>query len=376
MAKYRVMIIDDDEDARRMIGLALRDRFEIVFAYDGLDALSKLETHEPDLAIIDVMMPLMDGYQVCAAIRRNAHFQAMPVLFLSAYGTKEHIKRAYEVGANLFMTKPVDPDRILKNLDFTITHEPPPLRNKRHSVSQLEMLERQQQNEMQRQQEAQPQAPPQPPPQAPPPRPTTAFGVGASARPTPATPAQPAPAPKPANGPAGERPRIMLVDDDTDMLMMLEIALRDDYEVVSATNGMEAVERLVDFQPDLMLLDIMMPKMNGYQLLQSVRRTPPTSALPVIILSAKSSAKDQEYAGRLGATLFLAKPCPIDHLLRTLSGITHGRNFRLRPKKLTVDQIKAKLEAKRQQYEHPPEEAVAKPPRKGPDDEIREHWEG
>jgi len=64
--------------------------------------------------VIDIMMPLMDGYQLCEAVRRHPRFSRMQVLFLSAFASKDNIKRGYAVGANLFMTKPVDPERVLK----------------------------------------------------------------------------------------------------------------------------------------------------------------------------------------------------------------------------------------------------------------------
>ena len=141
MGKYRIMIIDDDADTRHLIGLALRPRYEAVEVCDGLDALSKLELYEPDFAIIDIAMPVMDGFQVCEAIRHHQKFNSMQVMFLSGHDDKESIKKSYAVGANLFMTKPVDPERILKNIDFTIAHTPPPLHVKRHTTEEIERLE-------------------------------------------------------------------------------------------------------------------------------------------------------------------------------------------------------------------------------------------
>jgi DNA-binding response OmpR family regulator len=327
MAKYRIMIIDDDDDARRMLAMALRARFEVVEASDGLDALSKLEIFEPDFAIIDIMMPLMDGYQVCEAIRRNPRFGATQVLFLSAYGSKEHIKKSYAVGGNLFMTKPVDPERVLKNLDFTVKHEPPPLRPKTYTIEQLMAMDSAPKHSA-------------PLPAAP-----------LSAAPHPAAPPSPPPAapeaqaavhPPPAEAKTGKEqtPRILAIDDDTEMLKMLELALRDEFEVTTATNGLEAIECIVEHNPDLLLLDIMMPKMNGYQLLQSVRRNAYYKALPVIVLSAKSSPKDREYAARLGATNFIAKPYHVDELFAMIHSITQAPGFKVSAKKYTLYEIR------------------------------------
>ena len=317
MAKYRVMIVDDDADARQLLAIALRGRYETVQAGDGLDALAKLETYEPDFMIIDIMMPLMDGYQLCEAVRRHPRFRNMQVLFLSAFSSKENIKKGYAAGANLFLTKPVDPDRVIKNIEFTIQHEPPLPYTKRYPIEQLEKIEADQKA---KEQEALEQPAPAAPQAAP-----------LAQEPT----QQPIPAAMPQ-----VKARILVVDDDSEMVHMVDLMLRDDFEVTTASNGMEAIERMVDYEPDLMLLDIMMPKMNGYQLLQSVRRNAYFQNLPVVVLSAKSSAKDKEYAARLGATDFLAKPYNVENLLQVLKTIVTAQDFRIRPKKMSIYEIK------------------------------------
>ncbi len=358
--KYRIMIVDDDEDACRVLALVLRDSYEVVEAHDGLDALSKLEVYEPDLAIIDIMMPLMDGFQVCESIRRHPRFNNMQVMFLSAYGSKENIRHSYAVGANLFMTKPVDPGRVLKNIDFTIEHEPPPLRVKKYTIEQLKRMEEEEalriRMEVQHQEELKRRPPPEPvpPPQPEPkveskPEPAAARGHAEKARPAreatiKAAPDAECPAAPAAEGDeeaVGLPARLLIVDDDEEMQHMLDLAMREQYEVTSVLNGLEAIERIVDFEPDLMLLDIMMPKMNGYQVLQSIRRNRYLKSLPVIVISAKTSPKDREYAARLGATNFIAKPYKVDDLLKTLDTLVKTPGFKIKAKKMTIEQIRA-----------------------------------
>lgn len=341
MAKYRIMVVDDDDDARKMLGLALRQRYEVVEATDGLDALSKLETFEPDFAILDIMMPLMDGYQVCEAIRKHPRFKTMQVMFLSAFGSKENIKKGYAVGTNLFMTKPVDPERVLKNIDFTIQHEPPPMRVKKYTIEQLQKLDSEQQAQRKHQAPAAAEPTPPPPAAAPAAAPPREPSVGSARGPV-------VPGTQPVESATvrhGIRPRILVVDDDHELLQMVDLALRDDYEITTATNGLEAIEHMVDFEPDLMLLDIMMPKMNGYQLLQSIRRNAYFRNLPVIVISAKSTPRDREYAARLGATHFIAKPYAIDELLGTLVSVTTSPDFKISPKTATINEIRDRVYA-------------------------------
>ena len=350
MSKYRIMIVDDDADARCTLSIALQDRYEIVEANDGLDALSKLELYEPDIAIIDIMMPIMDGYHVCEAIRRHKRFNNMMVLFLSAYGSKENVIRSYDVGANLFLAKPIDPDRVLKNIEFSVQHEPPPLRTKKYTPEQLVKLEEEQILEARRKA----QEPPAP----------DALRGPESPEPPPTAVPEPAPEPEQVDIPEVDipeveivemeiegdaievedvptslLPRVLIVDDDQEMLNMLNLALRDAYEITTATNGLEAIERMVEYQPDFILLDIMMPKMNGYQLLQSIRRNAYFKNLPVVVISAKSSPKDRDYAARLGADHFIPKPYRIEELLQTTKEIVTARGFTIRVKKVSMFEI-------------------------------------
>lgn len=332
MNKYRILIVDDDDDMRRLIGMMLKARYEVVEACDGLDALSKLEIVEPDFAIIDIMMPLMDGYQVCEAIRRHPRFKAIQVLFLSAFGGTENIKKSYAVGANLFMTKPIDPERIVKNIDFTIEHEPPQRQPKRYTIEQIEALERARDHNQEKREAARESS--QRPAREWRPREESIFADD----PEPVVHA----APSVGIPSGGDRPRLLLVDDDPELIQMLDLALREEYEITTAGNGIEAIERMVDYQPDLMLIDIMMPRMNGYQLLQSIRRNAYFGQMPVIVLSAKSSAKDREYALKLGATQFLGKPFRMEELLGTVRGVVRAPEFKIRPKRMTIFEIRSR----------------------------------
>ena len=314
--KYRILVVDDDEDTRHMLHLALQERYEVVEATDGLDALSRLEDLEPDVAIIDYKMPMMDGHRLCEAIRRHREFNHMPVLFLSAYGSRETVKRSYAKGANLFMTKPVDPMRVLRNVDFTVSHDRPPLRRKTCTVEQIEQKRAQQRKKQ--------QPAPEPRPEAAPPHPETPQKAGRSVKPK----------------TARMRPRVLVVDDDPETVHMLELTLVDDYEVVTASDGMEAIERVVSDQPDMLIVDVMMPKLNGYQLIQSVKRNLYYRHLPIVVLSAKTSARDRTYAMRLGACEVLPKPYQIDRLRETLEGIEADPLFKVRPKDKSIESIR------------------------------------
>ena len=129
-------------------------------------------------------------------------------------------------------------------------------------------------------------------------------------------------------------PRVMLVDDDPEIIEIMRIALRRGFEVVTADNGLDALQRIPDYEPDLFVLDGMMPKMSGFQLLQMLRQTSGTRFTPVVFISAKVNTRDREYARLLGANVFLAKPFKLDDLVQTLEQLTLEPTFHLRHPKI------------------------------------------
>jgi DNA-binding response OmpR family regulator len=109
-----VLVADDDADILRLIELNLRlEGFEVVTARDGPDALAKTIAVRPDLVVLDVLMPGIDGYTICARIRANASLAAVPVLIVSANYASADLEAARRVGADDFLVKPFHPAMLL-----------------------------------------------------------------------------------------------------------------------------------------------------------------------------------------------------------------------------------------------------------------------
>lgn len=107
----------------------------------------------------------------------------------------------------------------------------------------------------------------------------------------------------------GDRKKILVVDDEIEHADMVEMRLvANNYEVLRAVDGLEGVERAVQEKPDLILLDLMMPRMDGYTALQRLKSEPTTRKIPVIILSAKGETDSIFMAQDLRATDYLIKP--------------------------------------------------------------------
>jgi DNA-binding response OmpR family regulator len=106
----RVMAVDDDHVIRGLLEVNLEmEGHEVVTAVDGQDALDKIRTQPPDLVILDVMMPNMNGWQVAEALQADAATSHIPIVFLSARAMENDIRRGTEVGAAAYVTKPFDP---------------------------------------------------------------------------------------------------------------------------------------------------------------------------------------------------------------------------------------------------------------------------
>ena len=103
--------------------------------------------------------------------------------------------------------------------------------------------------------------------------------------------------------------RVLVVDDEPDVLLLCRLNLEQrGHDVLEAPNGDVALERAREGAPDVVVLDLMLPGMDGYQVLRSLRAGEGTSAIPVVVLTAKSLQADRERSRELGAAAFLTKP--------------------------------------------------------------------
>jgi len=326
--KFRILIADDEDETRAFLVEALSTDFEVVAAHDGFDALESLARTEPDLILADVVMPLMDGFELCRTVRKNPIFKDTQIIFLSAKDDQETIKKSYSIGGDLFVQKPIDPTRLLKNLNLTTSRLGTP-RPKKHPIEELEAMAKRR---------AEAHLKPVPTPVRPPVISPAVSPVAASTTAPPESPPKPAPEAQQSEEPKG-KPRLMIVDDDSEIISFLELAFQDEFEVVWASDGLQAIERIIEYQPDIMFVDIMMPKMNGFQLCQSLRRNASYRTTPLLFLTAKSSRKDREYAERCGADAFITKPFDVQKLKELVTVIVEKPEFVIRKKKILHSEI-------------------------------------
>ncbi len=338
---FRVMVVDDEEDVRQILSTILEEAYEVTAATNGLDALLKINKHEPDLIIADVMMPLLDGYDLTKRIRTTSGFEKTPIILVSALDSRDEMKKGYSCGADVFLPKPFDPERVMRNVTLSLDDRQP--RPKKMTAEQIRSeMQKQAQDtspsrdsvgkeydviKNYRDEKEKSKAPPKTAKAPTPPKPV--------AKPVPAPAPTPAPEPK-----APEIPiRVMIVDDDPDIVEFVETALKGGFEVVPAFDGMDAVRKIPTMQPDVFVIDGMMPKMSGYQLVEVLKQSAETHKTPIIFISARDLPRDRVMLSRRGVDLFVAKPFSTQQLTDALTKVTTHPDFKAKEKSRPVEEL-------------------------------------
>jgi len=313
--KWRIMVVDDDQPLLGSLLTILETEFEAVGAINGLDALEKIERFEPDLMILDVAMPCVDGIDTCRAIRKNARFRSLPVVFLSGQDETDYKDRVKSLGAAHFLRKPVTPAELLqccrevieKSGAHAAVHQGDgvtELETGRHDDGRL---------------------------------PLGAALVSTTADLDKIASGEQQPQ---ASGEGQALARIMIVDDSAEVVAAMLSALRDCFEVFGVTDPVSAIYKIIRYQPDMLILDAAMPRLSGYQLSQLLRLNPNLRTIRILFVLRRSSPQEIAYAQKLGATDYLVKPIKADELLRKVTAITEAPDFIVREKALSFNDIR------------------------------------
>ncbi|MCX7624744.1 MAG: response regulator [Candidatus Sumerlaeaceae bacterium] len=312
LPRLRILVVDDDPDVRAIILLALKDSFEVVTCTSGVEALERIDRLEPDLIVMDVMMPVLTGIETVRAIKKDARFSNVPVIFLTARTDNEAVREAMRVGGDFYVIKPFDPAALRTTVEQVAqTHRLVP-QPKRHS---LETLNR--------------------PIGAHTGRANTDLGANVASAPEAFPNEQLNDAERERRNvtpSATRRVRVMIVDDDVDVVNYVKSILREDYEIIGVADSELAPEKIVNYQPDIILLDIMMPKLNGFHLSHLIRINRRLRGSKIIFVSSRTDHEAISKAFSLGATDYLEKPFTPEQLRRKILAVTQQADF-ICPKK-------------------------------------------
>lgn len=118
MGKQTVLVVDDDPLILRVVATVLDlEEYEVVTATSAEEALDRLESARPDLVVSDVMMPEMDGFELCEKIRSDPAMATLPIILLTARDSDEDRRRGAEVGGGAYLTKPFSPLELIDEID-------------------------------------------------------------------------------------------------------------------------------------------------------------------------------------------------------------------------------------------------------------------
>lgn len=122
-----VLVVDDEDMTRKLLRLMLeRDGFTIIEAEDGLQALEVIKHEMPNVVILDVMMPNLDGFSTCQELRSRPETADLPIIMLSARTQTEAVRAGLNAGANRYMTKPISKPELVQTLQDLLSDIPTP----------------------------------------------------------------------------------------------------------------------------------------------------------------------------------------------------------------------------------------------------------
>jgi len=258
--RSKILVVDDDPMNVKLISAILsKDDYAIVTAYGGEDALRMTRAENPDLILLDVMMPVMDGYQVTREVKGDPATAGIPIIMVTALNGTEDKVRGLESGADEFLTKPVNRAELLARVKSM-------LRLKQYR-DQLMLRTRSEQ----------------------------VF----------AHPAAPAPALKTV----AHRQKVLLVEDNAKDQRLLSGQLAEQpYDVVVAADGEAALQHALAGGIDLLLLDIFLPGIDGFDVCQQLKASTATRDIQVVLITCLNDLDGKIKGMEIGADDYLIKP--------------------------------------------------------------------
>lgn len=117
MDKKRILIVDDEEDIVSVLRFRLEaNNYAVLSALDGQEGLNKARAEKPDLIILDLMLPKLDGYKVCRMLKFDESYKNIPIIMFTAKAQKKDEELGMEMGANAYIAKPFEPEVLLAKI--------------------------------------------------------------------------------------------------------------------------------------------------------------------------------------------------------------------------------------------------------------------
>lgn len=258
------LVVDDFDTMRRVTvnQLRLLGAENILTANDGKQALRLMQSRNVDMVLSDWNMPVMSGIELLEAVRADEKLFTVPFVMITAEAERQRVQHAVASGVSAMLLKPYSPNQLGHRLERAAAAK--------HRRIKLKVEDN---------------------------KPSAAANATASALPAPNART------------AEDRMTVLVVDDTPDNLTLLGHILKDEYRVRLAPSGTKALEICAsDDPPDLVLLDVMMPLMDGFEVAKRMRQHPNSESTPVIFVTAMTDADAREKGMELGAVDYITKP--------------------------------------------------------------------
>jgi two-component system cell cycle response regulator len=310
----RILLVEDEQVNRELFRRRLTAKgFDVLPAESGELAVELAKAEHPDLVLMDLGLPGIDGWEATRQLKADPDTAGIPVIALSAHATPEAKQKATAAGCVEFETKPVQWDALIRKMTAALAGRslpappPPPLSDAVDLFAAGPPTLT-----------ADPPVPPGPgtddlrhPPVLPLPGEPLPAPPAAGAPTLIRKPVRPQPLPEPDEPDLAtlQKKRILVVEDnDPNRVMLCRRLMKDGYVTVEARDGREALERVLEYRFDLILLDINMPELDGIQVLRALKSDPDLSVIPVIMISAVDEMATVVKCIEMGAEDYLPKP--------------------------------------------------------------------
>lgn len=274
--RHTVFLVVDDSEPLRMVTIGQLRALGVVHVLSvssGLEALRALKSQQVDIVLSNWSMPVMSGLDLLKIMRAHPRMAHLPFLLITAEAQDSHIREAIATGVTSLLIKPYTLNRLAATIEKALSSRP---------------------RYISRSADGQPRVPP-------------ASGRAEDLMPTQFS----ATVPHGGDPVASEtdRPTILIVDDTPENLMLLSSIFKDQYRVRLAQSGQKALAIChSESPPDLVLLDVMMPSMNGFEVIAKMREHPASEPIPVIFVTAMSDNMARSKGLELGAVDYVTKP--------------------------------------------------------------------
>ncbi|MBA3029040.1 MAG: response regulator [Desulfobacteraceae bacterium] len=261
MNKLKILVVDDDPlNVKLLAAMLPSDRYDKILAYGGLETLEKVESEAPDLILLDIMMPDLDGYEVVEILKSDDRYRDIPIVLVTALDGMENKIKAIECGADEFINKPIHVKELLARVESLLK-----LKTYQNQLRASMLIEAAGESVLQ--------------------------GQG-----------------PPVNFPLNLPSILIVEDDEKDAKLIRSMLNGEPYQFKTVKTGEEAIEFTYLGKIDVILLDILLPGLDGFQVCRFLKEKDSTKNIQVVAMTNLMDLESKIRGINFGVDEYLVKP--------------------------------------------------------------------